>query len=379
VEQSRGADENRMSNSVSEGNGVAVTGLGLAEVFRDSLPCGVLVVDAADRVCWMNPAAARLLGGQPADWIGRPTASLPAPLMALVREPTPERAQESECDLEWEDPQLGRILCRATVAGLQAPGGVQLRWLTLHDLRPLERAERELVRLDRLANIGTLAASVAHEIKNALVAIKTFVELAQSGEKPGELGEVALRELKRIETIILQMLRFTGGPRQQAGRVRLRDILEHSLRLIQEPLKLKAIRLERRYATEQDWILGNEYQLEQAFVNLLINAVESMTTGGILTLEIAPAGPSDPTPALREGQEPGPLLRVTVADTGSGIAPENLPRVFEPFFTTKREGTGLGLAITRRIFEEHQAAVSVESRLHHGTAFHVLFPPAPPA
>lgn len=367
-----------MSNGVSEGNGVAVTGLGLAEVFRDSLPCGVVVVDATDRLCWINPAAARLLGGQPADWIGRPIDSLPAPLVGLLREPMPERARESEQDLEWEDARRGRMICRVTMAGMATSEGVSLRWLTLHDLRPLERVEHELVRLDRLANVGTLAASVAHEIKNALVAIKTFVELAQSGEKPAELGEVALRELKRIESIILQMLRFTGAPRQQTGRVRLRDILEHSLRLVQEPLKLKAIRLERRYAVDQDWILGNEYQLEQAFVNLLINAVESMTAGGTLTLEIASAGPPESTPALREAQETGPLLRVTVADTGSGIAPEHLPRVFEPFFTTKREGTGLGLAITRRIFEEHQAAVSVESRLHHGTAFHVLFPSAPP-
>lgn len=368
-----------MSNGVSEGNGVAVTGLGLAEMFRDSLPCGVVVVDATDRLCWINPAAARLLGGQPTDWIGRPIGSLPAPLAGLLRQPIPEQARALEKDLEWEDPRLGRMICRVTMAGVEMSEGASLRWLILHDLRPLERVEHELVRLDRLANIGTLAASVAHEIKNALVAIKTFVELAQSGEKPAELAEVALRELKRIESIILQMLRFTGAPRQHTGRVRLRDILEHSLRLVQEPLKLKAIRVERRYAADQDWILGNEYQLEQAFVNLLINAVESMTAGGTLTLEIASAGAPESTPALREGQETGPLLRVTVADTGSGIAPENLPRVFEPFFTTKREGTGLGLAITRRILEEHQAAVSVESRLHHGTAFHVLFPSVPPA
>ncbi len=365
-----------MSDGTNEAKGLAVTGLGLAEVFRDCLPCGLVALERAGRVRWVNGVAARLLGGEPSDWAGRGLEALPASLAAVARECFAAGEAALEQDVEWRDARQGRVYCRVARAGLVEAGPELLCCLTLHDLRPLERVEDELVRLDRLANIGTLAVSVAHEIKNALVAVKTFVELAQSGESSRDLAAVSLRELKRIESIVQQMLRFTGTPRQQAGRVRLRDILEHSLRLVQEPLKLKAIRLERRYEASEDWILGNEYQLEQAFVNLLINAIESMTTGGTLTLEIAPAGGEGSAPVLREGQTPG-FLRVTVADTGSGIAPEHLPRVFEPFFTTKREGTGLGLAITRRIFEEHQAAVSVESRLHHGTAFHVLFPPAP--
>lgn len=350
---------------------VSATSLGLSEVFRDCLPCGLMAIDAGCCVHWLNLAAARLLGGSPQDWIGRPVTALPGALHRFITQP-PENGEQ---DLWWESSGPGRILCRAAVSGMLTLGRESLRWFTLHDLRPLERIERELTRLDRLANMGTLAASVAHEIKNALVAIKTFVEMVQAGQSTTELGEVALRELKRIESIVQQMLRFTGAPRQQAGRVRLREILDHSLRLVQEPLRLKSIRLERRYRAENDWVLGNEYQLEQAFVNLLLNAVESMTSGGILTLEIHDVSEDGPACALHEGQRP-PQLRVTVADTGSGIAPEHLPRVFEPFFTTKREGTGLGLAITRRIFEEHQAAISVESRLHQGTAFHVLFPGA---
>ncbi|MCS7089589.1 MAG: ATP-binding protein [Verrucomicrobiota bacterium] len=356
---------------MNHGSVLSPMSLGLTEVFRDCLPCGLIGVDPEQRIHWLNPAAVQLLGGKLSDWTGQSIQKLPSPLRTFLLQPPASGEQE----LSWEDAVVGRILCRAALEGTVQVGSLALRWVTLHDLRPMERVERELVRLDRLANLGTLSASVAHEIKNALVAVKTFVELVQAGSSSADLGQVALRELKRIEAIILQMLRFTGVPRQQASRVRLREILDHSLRLVQEPLRLKAIRLERRYLAEEDWVVGNEYQLEQAFVNLLVNAVESMTAGGTLTLEIVEAPQEHSLPALREGQ-PLSQLRVTVADTGSGIAPENLPRVFEPFFTTKREGTGLGLAITRRIFEEHQAAISVESRLHHGTAFHILFPRA---
>jgi signal transduction histidine kinase len=360
-----------MADGMNEDSGVSATSLGLSEVFRDCLPCGLLAVSPEGRIAWLNAAAARLLGAPVEAWTDRPLADLPAGLRDfLLRAPV-----TTEEEVRWEIPGRGRFLCQLCSLGEIPAAQPGLRWFTLHDLRPMDQVERELVRMDRLANIGTLAASVAHEIKNALVAVKTYVELAQSGEPAPELGQVALRELKRIETIVLQMLRFTGLPRQQTGQVRLREILEHALRLVQEPLRLKSIRLERRYQTEDDRVIGNEYQLEQAFVNLLINAIESMTSGGTLTLEVVRENPDEPAEALREGGRP-PRLRVTVADTGSGIAPEDLPRVFEPFFTTKRDGTGLGLAITRRIFEEHQAAISVESRLHHGTAFHILFPPA---
>ena len=156
--------------------------------------------------------------------------------------------------------------------------------------------------------------------------------------------------------------------------VRIHEILDHSLRLAQHQMSQKAIRLRREYQASADWVNGDDYQLEQAFVNLLLNGVEAMGVGGTLAVTTQLLSPEELPATLREGNQP-PQLRVTISDTGIGIPAENLGRMFEPFFTTKREGTGLGLAITRRIFEEHHAAISVESEVNRGSSFRVFFTP----
>jgi signal transduction histidine kinase len=155
-------------------------------------------------------------------------------------------------------------------------------------------------------------------------------------------------------------------------------VLDHALRLAQHQMSQKAIRLRRNYGATADWVSGDDYQLEQAFVNLLLNAVEAMGVGGTLTIETCLLGAGELPAALREGSQP-PQLQVTISDTGLGIPAENLARMFEPFFTTKREGTGLGLAITRRILDEHHAPISVESEVNRGASFRVVFTPLPPA
>ena len=119
-------------------------------------------------------------------------------------------------------------------------------------------------------------------------------------------------------------------------------------------------------------IRGDDYQLEQAFVNLFLNGIEAMGATGSLTVTtelIADLSPVFPSPA-----QPGPHVRVTVADTGIGITAENMERLFEPFFTTKEHGTGLGLAITRRIVEEHHGMITAESQPNEGTSFAILLP-----
>jgi signal transduction histidine kinase len=227
---------------------------------------------------------------------------------------------------------------------------------------PAPQLEERLARLDRLANMGTLAAVMAHEIKNSLVAGKTFIDLLLEKHPEAELAEVVRREMGRIDAIVSRMLKFGGPPRAGFGEVRLHDILDHSLRLVQPQLEDKAIALTRSFQAASDVMQGDDYLLQQAFVNLLLNALEAMGPHGTLSVSTAVVA------------SPPNRLRVTIKDSGMGIAPADLARLFEPFFTTKPNGTGLGLPITRRIVLEHGGDITVESQPGKGATFVLLFP-----
>jgi len=218
----------------------------------------------------------------------------------------------------------------------------------------------KMQRLDRLANLGMLSAGMAHEIKNGMVAVKTFVDLLLEKNRDAELGEIVGREMERINAIVTQMLRI-AAPGPSAFRiVRVHGLLDHSLRLVEHQISGKLISLERDYRAAPDTVLGDEFQLQQAFMNLLFNAIEAMGANGVLTVGTETTG--------------GGQLRVQIHDTGTGIAPENRARLFEPFFTTKKNGTGLGLAISRRIVLEHRGTITGQSETNKGSTFSILLP-----
>ena len=219
-------------------------------------------------------------------------------------------------------------------------------------------------RLDRLASLGLLSAGMAHEIKNSLVAVNTFVSrLLETGEDR-EFSETVRRELRRIDTLVNQMLRFAAPGKNEFATVHVHDLLDHSLRLVEHELKSKLISLNRQYAAVPDMVSGDEYQLQQAFMNLLFNAIEAMGMNGTLTARTEIAG-----------EKPGERrVRIHIQDNGVGISPENLPHLFEPFFTTKRNGTGLGLAICQRIVREHGGDITAQSEVNKGATFCVSLP-----
>jgi signal transduction histidine kinase len=199
------------------------------------------------------------------------------------------------------------------------------------------------------------------------------VDLLAEKHQDAELAEIVRREMGRIDSIVSQMLRFAAPAKRTFSAVRLHEVLNHSLRLVQPQLQSKAIALSRSIRAAQDVVEGDDHQLQQAFVNLFLNALEAMEPHGTLTV----ATETVETAAAPKGaRQPGGArqLRVTIKDTGPGISAENMGRLFEPFFTTKKGGTGLGLPITRRIIEEHRGVLQLESQPNQGATFSILLP-----
>ena len=218
--------------------------------------------------------------------------------------------------------------------------------------------QENLQRLDRLANLGLVAASVAHEIKNGLVAINTFVEVLLEKGEDKQMADIVRRELKRIDALVTQMLRFSSPKPASLTTVRVHEVLDHSLRLLEHQLSGRMISLKKNYHAAPDAVRGDEAQLQQAFMNLLLNAAEAVGGNGEITIRTE-------TTAGTAGKR----LEIRIHDTGPGIAAENLERLFQPFFTTKKNGTGLGLAICRRVAQDHQGTVEVTSEAGRGTTF----------
>jgi two-component system sensor histidine kinase HydH len=216
-----------------------------------------------------------------------------------------------------------------------------------------------LRRLDRLANLGLVSASVAHEIKNGLVAIGTFVEMLTEKAEDQEMAGVVRRELHRINSLTSQMLRYSASKPDAFTTIRTHELLDHSLRLLEHQMSGRLITLKREYHATTDTVHGEDAQLQQAFMNLFLNAVEAVGSNG----EVCVTTESN-----------GTHLKISVRDSGPGIPAENLTRLFEPFFTTKKNGTGLGLAISQRIVEEHRGQIEVQSKTGHGSVFIVSLP-----
>ena len=220
--------------------------------------------------------------------------------------------------------------------------------------------QANLRRLDQLANLGIVSASIAHEIKNGLVAINTFINILIEKNTDREMAEMVQRELKRIDGLATQMLRLSAPKPSALTTVRVHDVLEHAMRLLDHQFSSRLIAVKKNYNAKSDLVRADESQLQQAFMNLLLNAAEAMGGQGELWLATETAGEA--------------TLKIFIRDTGPGIAPENLSRLFEPFFTTKKHGTGLGLAICERVLQEHLGGIEVKSEAGRGSTFIITLP-----
>lgn len=228
----------------------------------------------------------------------------------------------------------------------------------------LQSARREVIQSERLAAVGELAAGVAHELRNPLTSVKLLLQHAARQPDSFRLSEsqlqLILQEVGRMETTIQGLLDFSRRPALKRVRHDLRETLHRSLNLVDGRLRQTGIELSTSISPMALWVDGDAEQLNQVFVNLLLNSIEALGVGGQVH--------------VAAGQWAPGTVTVTVADTGGGIAAEILPRLFEPFATTREQGTGLGLAISHRIVTEHQGTIQVSNRPGDGATFAVNLP-----
>jgi signal transduction histidine kinase len=225
------------------------------------------------------------------------------------------------------------------------------------------RQRRAVERSERLAAVGELSASIAHEVRNPLAGMKGALQVLRKDivldASKKEIMDELLAQIARLENLVRDLLTFARPNPLSLQPVDLHSVLDRTLRLLQDGIEGSGITVRRTYGPNSDPIEADPLQMEQVFLNLIGNAMQAMSKGGVL----------DVTTRFTKDK-----VQLQFGDTGNGIAPADLPRIFQPFHTTKHRGSGLGLSIVKKIVEAHGGTVSVESKLGDGTTACVTLP-----
>ena len=312
----------------------------------NALPAGVVVLDGTATINEANPAAQALLGG--------PVIGSNWPQLAA------ERLEATDAPDEWK---LGGRRVAIAESPLDSAGG---RLLLIHDITVAHELKANAERNQRLAAMGEMAASLAHQLRTPLAtALLYSANLAQpelSDAARARFAGKATEQLKRLERLIQDVLLFARG--ESIGR----DAIKASLLIAEAAQTLEPLCLEKGvgFRVEIDVgesiIMGSRKALGGALLNLLENALQASEAGGEVLLS---------------GFIVGQRLRISVRDTGPGITPEAKARIFEPFFTTRGQGTGLGLAIALGVVRAHGGTIEVSSKPGEGSEFLMLLPAGP--
>lgn len=232
----------------------------------------------------------------------------------------------------------------------------------------LKKSKSYIRRADRLASLGTLTAGLAHEIRNPLVAIKTFTQLLperlEDEEFRNHFLNIASGEVDRISALVTELLEFARPSEPKFELENINEILDGMILLISSETKSKHINIVKDYGTDLSSVTIDREQMKQVFLNMLLNAIEATPGNGKIVVKtrsfIKPDGE--------------PYIQIEFTDNGCGIAPEYLEDIFTPFFTMKEKGSGLGLSISNQIIQDHKGYIDVESQLNKGTSFFINLP-----
>jgi len=231
---------------------------------------------------------------------------------------------------------------------------------------------RRMYRADRLATLGELAAGAAHEIRNPLTSIRSSIQFLRKklkNPKDYEIADDLISEVDRINEIIEGMLSFAKPQEPKKESISLKTLLAQSVLMVQNLAHKKKITVELKYLARSEEIVADDAQLKQVFLNVLMNALQSISDdGGTVFIEVNEAS------GLQKDSNILNTYIIEITDSGRGIDPENIDKIFDPFFTTKTEGTGLGLSISYGIISRHGGEIELSSVPNRGTKVKIKLP-----
>jgi PAS domain S-box-containing protein len=348
---------------------------GLARNILRSIPTGVLTVNRSGVITAVNPTAEAVLKRSAADLLGNSYEAVFASgetIREVLGGALRSHRHVSQKDVPYEGRHRGPQTIRVSTVELKGddgqPAGVLLQAQDVTEWLGLQQRVRVA---EKLSALHTLSAGVAHELRNPLSAMDLNLHLLEEELKEQGLPtkrtahylQVLNAECRRLSGILDNFMKFARPGSVGLHEVNVRGVIEHIVALMQFEAEEHRIHLESAIETDMPPVLGDETQISQALVNIVVNAFHSMMEGGRCDLT---AG----TRTL-DGKR---WVEISVRDTGVGIAEDALPRLFEPFYTTKTSGTGLGLAIAYRIMQDHGGSISVSSAPGKGTEVALRFP-----
>ncbi len=283
--------------------------------------------------------------------------------------------------------QIGLFNILGYLTGLKAQGEQQEKEKFQTAAQELEKAlqkqqqqseqiseiEQQLLVSDRLATIGELTASLAHEVRNPLGSIRGAVEIIRDAVpddiKKLEFFDILIEDTQRLNAVVENYLSFSKKQTRQIISYNFKEAVSHIVLMADVRARKSNIRISTKLPDEIILVKGDPNQLWQAMMNVLFNAVQAMPDGGEIQIK------AENTEMLVDGQSvKQEAVRLIITDQGPGIGPDKLQEVFKPFFTTRAEGTGLGLAIVNRLAEENKWQININSRLNEGTEFTFIIP-----
>jgi len=340
---------------------------------------GIITLDAAGRITWFNPYSEAVFGMNKDEVLGKDFrevfAGLPSWVDTIEHYLAPPTGGLGSIEFRCIFHDGKEKVLEVHFSSIrQERQDKDVFLIIVHDITHRTLMEEHLRRSDRLISLGVLAAGIAHEIRNPLTGISLLMDDLHDHlhDLPAEreLIQKSLQEIDRLENLINGLLDFAVPSGQIKLQLRsLEDVLQNNRFLVKKLCKDNNISLLMQSEERLPMIRLDAEKLQQALLNLLMNAVQAMPGGGELRVEVKKISAEDSLLSV-------PAVRIEVCDTGKGISPDDIPYVFDPFFTRNASGCGLGLAIVHSIVREHRGQISLVSQLGQGTTFWIDLPAA---